>query len=304
MKNVFIIGCPRSGTSILGRLPAARPDVVQWVEPYFVWDRYFRDSSDDERCKTDCTPEVRKQIVGDFKRFFRRYGAGCEWLVDKSPRNCLKIPFIMELFPEARFIHILRDGRDTVLSMHREWNRLKRILDDRKKRGTRYDKQRFMEIANHLKNQNGISYMFRSFWHETGGSFRKDRHLNLRRWGGEIGFGPRFKNWRDIYDSVSSLEFSAHQWVACIRKIDEDRALIPDGRFKEIRYERLIQTPDEVLREIEAFLGLSAHKKYDAALLTEIRSDNMKKWRTQFSEEQLNRILPVLRDELKKKGML
>jgi len=36
---LLIIGPPRSGTSILGRVLDAFPAVSSWVEPYFVWDR-------------------------------------------------------------------------------------------------------------------------------------------------------------------------------------------------------------------------------------------------------------------------
>jgi hypothetical protein len=39
---VFIVGSPRSGTTIFGELLDKHPQLSQWYEPYFVWDRFFR----------------------------------------------------------------------------------------------------------------------------------------------------------------------------------------------------------------------------------------------------------------------
>ena len=49
--------------------------------------------------------------------------------MDKSPRNSLKIPFVRKIFPEAKFIHIVRDGRDTSLSINKEWVNLTQIFE-------------------------------------------------------------------------------------------------------------------------------------------------------------------------------
>ena len=38
---------------------------------------------------------------------------------DKSPRYAMKLPFIMELFPDAQVVHVIRDGRDVAVS-HRK----------------------------------------------------------------------------------------------------------------------------------------------------------------------------------------
>lgn len=51
--------------------------------------------------------------------FFRRYAARqnkARW-AEKTPRNVHCIEFIFEHFPHARFIHMIRDGRDTACSL-------------------------------------------------------------------------------------------------------------------------------------------------------------------------------------------
>jgi hypothetical protein len=44
-------------------------------------------------------------------------------LVEKTPANCLRIPFLAKLFPDARFIFIMRKGEDVVSSLMEGWKR-------------------------------------------------------------------------------------------------------------------------------------------------------------------------------------
>jgi Sulfotransferase family len=42
-------------------------------------------------------------------------------LVEKSPKNTLRVPFMRELFPDARFLHLTRDPRSNIASLIRGW---------------------------------------------------------------------------------------------------------------------------------------------------------------------------------------
>ena len=62
-------------------------------------------------------------------RFFAEYASVMEkprW-VEKTPRNVLVLDYIFEHFPKAQFIHMIRDGRDTVCSLRTHPHR--RIVD-------------------------------------------------------------------------------------------------------------------------------------------------------------------------------
>ena len=125
---VFIVGSPRSGTTIMGELLDKHRNISQWYEPYFVWDHFFRMAPNDERTETDASPRVGKWIYENFARHKKR--KKCAVLIDKSPRNSLKIPFIKSIFPQAKFIHLLRDGRDATLSINKEWIRRQNIIQN------------------------------------------------------------------------------------------------------------------------------------------------------------------------------
>ncbi len=44
------------------------------------------------------------------------------YILDKTPRNALNIPFLLEVFPKAKFIYLYRDPRQTVSSLMEAWS--------------------------------------------------------------------------------------------------------------------------------------------------------------------------------------
>jgi len=127
MNIAFIVGCARSGTSILGELIGSHPEVAYKHEAHRVWKIAGLGENNSHRLtEQHATSSVKEQIR---KRFEKKKGNA--WLfVEKCPRSVLRLPFIREIFPEARFIHIIRDGRDAACSMlpgigGNEWRHLK-----------------------------------------------------------------------------------------------------------------------------------------------------------------------------------
>lgn len=126
----LILGCARSGTSILGELIASHPQVLYMFESA-IWGKAVGDPRESHRLTAaDAREEVRRKISRYFVRKIRRHGRSGTVLLEKNPRNCLRIPFLHTLFPEAKFIHIVRDGRDVACSLlpgigGEEWQHLK-----------------------------------------------------------------------------------------------------------------------------------------------------------------------------------
>ncbi|GAB4500235.1 MAG: hypothetical protein OHK003_19530 [Anaerolineales bacterium] len=127
MKNCFVVGCARSGTSILGELIASHPDVKYIFEAHSTWEMGGLGVNDSHRLTSEyATDEVKSKI----RKWFQEQAGNEGLLVEKKPRNILRIPFVREIFPEAKIIHIIRDGRDVACSMipgcgGEEWNHLK-----------------------------------------------------------------------------------------------------------------------------------------------------------------------------------
>jgi hypothetical protein len=126
----LILGCARSGTSILGELIASHPQVLYTFESA-IWEKAVKSPQASHRLSAaDVDERVRRQIARYFARKMRRHGRPGMVLLEKNPRNCLRVPFLHALFPQAKFIHIVRDGRDVACSLlpgigGEEWSHLK-----------------------------------------------------------------------------------------------------------------------------------------------------------------------------------
>lgn len=127
MKIALITGCARSGTSILGELAGAHPAVKYIYEAHEVWEIGGAGPDGSHRLTAEAaTPEV----VGEIRAWFERERGGAEWIIEKCPRNALRVPYLRAIFPEAKLIHIIRDGRDVTCSLMpgiggAEWRHLK-----------------------------------------------------------------------------------------------------------------------------------------------------------------------------------
>lgn len=282
---------PRSGTSILGRVLDKHPRISTWVEPYYVWDHHFRAAKHDELAADDATEEIRSWIRKAFAKYRQKMKA--DIVVDKSPRTCLKIPFVREVFPEARFIFIFRDGRDTILSISRQWEKKREIFDGnnqgRQWRNRSYVFQRW------LSRRPTWSIRLQSILFELGPprNWIQRKFLNKIRWEGRFGWGPRFKGWQDIANRTTPLEFSAFQWVHCAQAIVENINLIPKERLYALKYEDFTKNPQTSIKNLLSFLDIEPLEDF-LAQLPQIWSDNSNKWRQGFSIDELKMIGPII----------
>ena len=214
--------------------------------------------------------------------------------MDKSPRNSLKTGFIKKIFPEARFIHIIRDGRDVTLSIQKEWLRRRNIVHGGGENdGFKYRKA--IKVVNDwLDRQKFIQHKFRAFWFETHGHLlNRSRHLNRLRWNGDVGWGPRFRGWRHVYKHSSILQFNAHQWVRCVENICASWPDIPADKKMEIRYEDLVTHGEEIIEQILDFLKAPCDEGFFSRI-PELKKGNYNKWGIEFSAEQISEIQPIL----------
>lgn len=288
-KNVFIVGSPRSGTTLLGDILDLHPQIARWYEPYFVLDRYFRNSLNDYRTTADANDEVREYIANAFDYYRKK--RKCDIVIDKSPRNSLKIAFLNKIFPSAKFIHILRDGRDVTLSINREWRNREEILGNRRRMF-----QAMRTIRNFIKRQPLLVHKVAALRFEIG-SFAKALNfrswLNRLRWEGRIAWGPRFEDWQFTIDRVSKLEFNALQWVKCTKAVLKESQNLKESRFLEIRYENLLKLPNETIKRIFDFLKVPFATDFMSQIPV-LKTSSISKWRDEFSYSEKALIGPIL----------
>ena len=127
---VFLIGCPRSGTTWLQRLLASHPAVCSGPESdifsFYVGPsiRAFRADRHLSRKKglqcyisEDEFLKVQRTFVSRILQPALANIREGQLFLEKTPRHALYIPEILSCFPAARFIHLIRDPRDTTASL-------------------------------------------------------------------------------------------------------------------------------------------------------------------------------------------
>lgn len=117
LNIALLVGCPRSGTSICGELIAAHPGIRYFFERSRLWEAGKIARYPDHRLSKSHASSRRIRFL---RKYFHRaadLAAPGTLLLEKNPRNSLRVPFLREVFPEARIIHIVRDGRDAACSL-------------------------------------------------------------------------------------------------------------------------------------------------------------------------------------------
>lgn len=122
---VFVIGSPRSGTTALALALGRHPGMWTAGESQVLVDLFFKGALDRNYAR-EGSGWLSRQGVGPeefladvglgFNHLFTRAAGGKRW-VDHTPRHTLMLEWLPAMFPGARFVHILRDGRRVVHSM-------------------------------------------------------------------------------------------------------------------------------------------------------------------------------------------
>lgn len=257
---VFVIGSQRSGTSFLYRL------IQKYLKIGFGRDNglfvrkmkmldYYGDLKNDanlRRLLTDILnePDVKRRFPGleidvdafisqmderTYPELVRRFYAEWAYLKGanrwggKTPDYSIYTAELLELFPDAKFVHIIRDGRDVALSL-----------------------------------------------------FRLD-------WGAKSPIVAA-KHWKERVEAACNFG----------RTLD-------NSQYLEIRYEHLVQFPEELFENLIHFLDWEDDRykiidQFNRGIVGKVRRDNFNKWKTQMSRRHIRAFEQVAGDLLKRLG--
>ncbi len=273
---VFIVGCPRSGTTLLRRIVSAHPKIV--ITPEAHWIPLWFEQRRGLTAGGLVTPELVSELLAHDK--FALFGLGRETLIslagsgqpisyasfvsgifdlygeargkktvgNKTPDSVRRIGTLHTLWPEARFVHLIRDGRDVALSLM-NWPSVRT-----KKPGT-------------------------------------------------------FPTWKDNPVSTAAL-----WWELNVRRGREAGEALGPELYRELRYESLVAHPEQECATLCEFLGLaydeamlSYHEAFTAAAGQEVVHDRqpitsgLRNWRAQMPPNDVERFeaaVGVLLDEM------
>jgi hypothetical protein len=156
---VFIVGCQRSGTTLLRLMLDSHPEISCGPETRFLADLGRITGSEWERFSLYGFPKeywYRRfaDLFGGFQHDYAVARGKRRW-ADKTPMYALHIDLLDAVFPDAQVVHVIRDPRDVVVS-HRErfgyWSALKatakwpRYVDQARTLGRQLGPDRYHEV--------------------------------------------------------------------------------------------------------------------------------------------------------------
>lgn len=140
---LFIGGCGRSGTTLLGSMLGCAEEAITIPESQYIWEigRCLGNSFDAEEVFAALGSHWRFKIweltgisheallhVKTYSDLISlvvaryaevRHNSGYRFWVDHTPESIANIGYLLSLFPDAKFIHIVRDGRGVASSILR-----------------------------------------------------------------------------------------------------------------------------------------------------------------------------------------
>jgi tetratricopeptide (TPR) repeat protein len=121
--HAFLVGFPRSGTTLLEQILATHPDVVTLEErPVLLKaELEFLNQGGGIRRLAAVFSDFLEPFQADYWRRVKEFGVNPEnkVFIDKQPLNTFRLPLISKIFPAAKIIFAIRDPRDVTLSCFR-----------------------------------------------------------------------------------------------------------------------------------------------------------------------------------------
>jgi len=161
-EHVFLLGFPRSGTTLAESLLGAHPDVVTLEErgTMNAAIRAFQVAPEGLKRLEAASSRELQGYRDDYWRQVAGFGADPKGkiFIDKNPFGTLRLPLIWKLFPRAKIIFALRDPRDVVFSCFRrrfDLNASTYELLDLGRAARFYDA--FMRLAALMREKSGLA---------------------------------------------------------------------------------------------------------------------------------------------------
>ncbi|EMI56507.1 sulfotransferase family protein [Rhodopirellula sallentina] len=278
---VIIIGAGRSGTNMLRDILVRLPGLETWPcdEINYIWRHGNRGYPTDQFSRDMATPRVADYIRRQFVKLARATNATT--VVEKTCANSLRCGFIDQIFPDARFIHIVRDGRDAALSANLRWK-------------AKLDVPYILRKARYVPPTDLPFYGGQYFGNRVRRLFSKDGRLAF--------WGPRFDGMQAVFENHGVAVACAIQWQVCVESATRQLAKLASDRVCTTRYEDFTGDPVTELERITEFLGVSVPNEQAISLSEGVSRKSVGNWRTKLDRQTTTEVERQVGETLRAHG--
>ena len=271
-KPIIIIGAPRSGTNMLRDCLVSINGFSTWPcdEINYIWRYGNRSFSSDELLKENITNKNLNYIRGQFNNLHRKTKSN--FIVEKTCANSLRVPFVNEILPEAKYIYIIRNGYDVVGSAKLRWT-------------AKLDIPYIFKKIRYVPFNDLFYYASRYIYTRTYKIFSKEKRVAY--------WGPKIKDLKHFLLEYSLDELCALQWKRCVDLSDNAFHKLPKDKVYHLKYEEFVDNPYEILKQILEFLSYDIDQDEIKEAVKSISNTSVGKGRSNLSESQeivLNKI--------------
>jgi len=271
---IIIVAAGRSGSKMLRSILNSTDNMNCFPrEINYIWRHGNANFPTDELKSIHARPEVAHYINKCFERFGRTKEN--KRVIEKTCANSLRVEFVQEIFPEAFFIHLIRDGRAVVESSMRRWKAPLEIP-------YLLEKLRWVPITDIPY------YMVRYLKYRITPSNEKV----------QSSWGPRFSGIDQIVKKIKLIEVCALQWKTCVNSAESALKKIEDKNKITIRYEDLVNESVKVSGQIFKKLQIKFSSCSQKYVEKEIHRRNLNKWRQVLSVKDIKILNEIIGSDL------
>lgn len=280
---IIIIGAARSGTNMLRDIITQLPGFGTWLcdEINYIWRHGNAHYSNDEFSVEQASVSVKKFIRRAFARVARKQGL--RYVVEKTCANSLRVAFVEKVFPDAKFIFIVRDGRDAVASAMKRW-------------AAPLDIPYLLKKARYLPVTDAPYYVIRYFWNRIFRVFSSEKRVSF--------WGPRFKGMEEMLKTKSLPEICGAQWARSVQLATKAFGSMESKKVLRIKYEDFVSSPVSQLKLIAEFLGVDLKDGQASHMVSSVSDSSVGKWKNDLNAKTMEKIMHYIKPELKEYGYI
>ena len=283
---IIILSAARSGSKLFRDVLSQHPQIASI--PYdinYIW-KYKNYNSHDELTPLDVTEDISAFI----KNYIINYSCQepARFIVEKTVSNTLRVEFVRSIFPQAKIIHLFRDGRDVALSARNCWNASSVSSKNQ-------PKSILIKKISDYPYVETYPYILKKLSEKLKYNFRIDKRVPI--------WGPEFKTLKPFMNEHNLLQVCAKQWSVCVSKTLFDlKKLIADLDYVSISYEDFVSYPEKSLSRLTQFLGIRDITPMLHYAQTNVDPNYIGKWKDGLNPEERACISPIVNNALTKLG--